>query len=1025
MQAPWEYFEHFSDLVYVSDIDTHELVYLNRHARELYGFPSEADYKGHPCYEVMQHAHEPCTFCTCRALLESGAAEWVYRNPVTAHTFRIKDSLIEYSGCRYHVTLAINMDRSELETYRFNSFVHYEAFVNECLIFAFAASDEPDESLNLMLQYIGQQQAGLQLSIYERVPAEHRFQSTYCWPPSSAGTKILPFDLEQYLSQQYPGRDITEPLVLSSGQELQRHLPVFCDQASAGGDQSLLLVPLLLEGRISGYLRLDNAPPQQLRYLSDICKVLSPFITTTMQRRDLLHYFKNSSMYDQMTGALNRRALKDHIRRECPLHSIGLVYCDLIGLKSINDLLGHNSGDELIVRIFHILQKAFPTQPVYRMGGDEFLVLCDNTPQPDFEQSVAQLRVFLAESNCELSIGSLWTADTSQDIRTLIQKADDLMYQDKRKYYSRIDLATGQTRHSTLRGSAMPPACFSSRETAFQNFLSNYFFDPEVFFQSVAMADTTFYLYCGDMQKNVYFISDNLKDEFNFTDNLVYNFVDLLEQRIYKPDQALHIADLQDMIEKKRKIHTIRYRIYNKAGQLLWIHCRGIMKWDAEMARPLFFSGSMVCLKNEDAVDSTTGLLNLSSAEEELSAICSVSRSPLLLLSFAFQPLADINLAFGRETGDAVLREIGCQLEIQMGTFFRFFRLSDNHFLAFSHKNLKPALPVQRIRNIMLDACAKYGIHMMYPCAAGVLHYPEDGATAQELIDNAIVVANVSAGFPSLDYLKFSPHMIQNRREQSSLGFTLNYSVNHGFEGFHIVVQPQVEAATQQIFGGEVLLRWSMHGQNVSLSQCIATLEQQGVIVPVGKWVITQTARAAQHILSLRPDFRFSINISYLQLLDDGLFPHIRQTLQQFHIPAHNLLIELTETHHDSAPERLEAFIRQCKEIGISFVLDDFGTAYSNLSLLLQHPADLIKLDQTLIHGITSSKQKLDFIASIIYSCHRFGKQVCVEGVETEDEFNLIRQTGCDFIQGFYFYRPLDLDALGRLLETPEGTISH
>ena len=159
--------------------------------------------------------------------------------------------------------------------------------------------------------------------------------------------------------------------------------------------------------------------------------------------------------------------------------------------------------------------------------------------------------------------------------------------------------------------------------------------------------------------------------------------------------------------------------------------------------------------------------------------------------------------------------------------------------------------------------------------------------------------------------------------------------------------------------------------------------------------------------------------------LKTEVFPHIRQTLQQFHIPAHNLLIELTETHHDSAPERLEAFIRQCKEIGISFVLDDFGTAYSNLSLLLQHPADLIKLDQTLIHGITSSKQKLDFIASIIYSCHRFGKQVCVEGVETEDEFNLIRQTGCDFIQGFYFYRPLDLDALGRLLETPEGTISH
>ena len=360
-----------------------------------------------------------------------------------------------------------------------------------------------------------------------------------------------------------------------------------------------------------------------------------------------------------------------------------------------------------------------------------------------------------------------------------------------------------------------------------------------------------------------------------------------------------------------------------------------------------------------------------------------------------------------------------------MGTFFRFFRLSDNHFLAFSHKDMAPALPIRQIRNIMLDVCAKHGIHMMYPCAAGVLHYPKDGSTAQELIDNAIVAANVSANFPSLDYLEFSSHMTQNQREQSSLGFALNYSVNHAFKGFHIVIQPQVEAATQQIFGGEILLRWSMQGQNVSLSQCITVLEQQGVIVPVGKWVITQTARAAQHILSLRPDFRFCINISYLQLLDDGLFPHIRQTLQQFNIPARNLLIALTETHHDSAPERLETFIRQCKEIGISFVLDNFGAAYSNLSLLLQHPADLIKLDQTLIRGISSSQQKLDFMASFIYSCHRFGKQVCVEGVETEEEFNLIRQAGCDFMQGFYFYRPMDLDALIHLLETPEGTANH
>ena len=136
-------------------------------------------------------------------------------------------------------------------------------------------------------------------------------------------------------------------------------------------------------------------------------------------------------------------------------------------------------------------------------------------------------------------------------------------------------------------------------------------------------------------------------------------------------------------------------------------------------------------------------------------------------------------------------------------------------------------------------------------------------------------------------------------------------------------------------------------------------------------------------------------------------------------------MIELTETHFDEMPDYLEHFIERCDKAGISFVLDDFGTAYSSLHMLLQYPADLIKLDRTLMCELTSSTEKLNFMMSIIYACHRFGKKVCVEGVETQEELQIVRQTECDFIQGFYFYKPLELPDFYRILRSKDNKLTQ
>ena len=137
----------------------------------------------------------------------------------------------------------------------------------------------------------------------------------------------------------------------------------------------------------------------------------------------------------------------------------------------------------------------------------------------------------------------------------------------------------------------------------------------------------------------------------------------------------------------------------------------------------------------------------------------------------------------------------------------------------------------------------------MYPCAIGVLRSSGGAQVPQILVDHAGVAAHIAKAYPGLDYLEFSSQMLETYQDRSDLNLSLNYSVNHNFEGFRIVVQPQVRAEDGYTFGGEVLLRWQMGEQAVSPVKFIPVLEQTGLILPVGKWVLEQAIQAAKRIL--------------------------------------------------------------------------------------------------------------------------------------------------------------------------------
>ena len=169
-------------------------------------------------------------------------------------------------------------------------------------------------------------------------------------------------------------------------------------------------------------------------------------------------------------------------------------------------------------------------------------------------------------------------------------------------------------------------------------------------------------------------------------------------------------------------------------------------------------------------------------------------------------------------------------------------------------------------------------------------------------------------------------------------------------------------------------------------------------------------------MLSYQPEFRLAFNISLRQISDENLGTFIQEMLEKYQLDGKHLVAEMTESCVDEQPDKLLHFVDLFNKLGIKIALDDFGNGYSSLRMLLQYPSSIIKLDRTLLAEMTESADKMSFISSIVYACHQFGKKVCMEGVETAEQDRLIREAGCDMIQGFHYYRPLEIDAMYELL---------
>ena len=433
----WQFFENMNEYVYATDIETHEIVYMNRKTLQVYGLQSLEDAKGKKCYELLQKTLIPCGMCNNDRLSVGEFEEWHYYNPIIDRYLMLKDTLIEDSanGKKYRVEIGVDISEERTQDGVIQKYQNMEFMINEGLRIALQTAT-PEQSIEVILEYLGNSLNGERTYIFER-NERGRDDNTYEWVAEGISREkenlqdIPPEICAHWYRRFQKGKHI----VFHDLEEIRESDPLQYENLKRQNIHSLVVVPLYDDGKVIAFYGVDNPPPPSLEYASNMLQITGHFLVSCIRRRNLMRKLEDMSYKDALTGFGNRFAMNRYISQIDHKKSMGVVYCDITGLKHVNDTMGHKAGDQLILRACDCMSKAFGDYGVFRIGGDELLALCSQIEQDVLEERIRLLKKLMEENTVNMAVGMIWQDEATTELDILLQESEKLMYADKAEYY--------------------------------------------------------------------------------------------------------------------------------------------------------------------------------------------------------------------------------------------------------------------------------------------------------------------------------------------------------------------------------------------------------------------------------------------------------------------------------------------------------------------------------------------------------------------------------------------------------------
>ncbi|WP_338661475.1 EAL domain-containing protein [Pararoseomonas sp. SCSIO 73927] len=385
----------------------------------------------------------------------------------------------------------------------------------------------------------------------------------------------------------------------------------------------------------------------------------------------------------------------------------------------------------------------------------------------------------------------------------------------------------------------------------------------------------------------------------------------------------------------------------------------------------------------------------------------------IALLCLDLDRFKTVNDLLGHDGGDKLLLQVAERLRELVRGGDTIARLGADEF-AIVQANLDAPEDAAALAGRIIQALsAPFSIEgqvFQVSTSVGTAIFPADGRTVPRLLRNADTALYRAKREGPGTHCFFEAALEQRLMERRALERDLRTAMERG--ELHLAYQPQFDTRTREMVGAEALLRWN-HPQRgaVSPGVFVPVAEESGLILPLGRWVLeTACAEAVRWPVPCR----VAVNISPAQFRQPDLIPAIGRTLERTGLPPTRLKMEVTEGLLIDDTERALATLHALKEMGIALALDDFGTGYSSLSYLRRFPFDEIKIDQSFVRGLGRDVESAAIVEAVLALSRSLGMSVVAEGVETEQQLEMLRSRGCPRVQGYLLGRPVPSAALFR-----------
>jgi EAL domain-containing protein (putative c-di-GMP-specific phosphodiesterase class I) len=330
----------------------------------------------------------------------------------------------------------------------------------------------------------------------------------------------------------------------------------------------------------------------------------------------------------------------------------------------------------------------------------------------------------------------------------------------------------------------------------------------------------------------------------------------------------------------------------------------------------------------------------------------------------------------------------------------------------------------EQIRRAMNDVFTVKGTEIMTTVSIGVVVYPEDGECVESLLKNAEAAMYQAKKNGKNAVSHYTRELNSQLEERFAMEAKLHRALERG--EFSLNYQPQINHERGTILGVEALLRWTPPGEApVSPARFVPILEESGMIVEVGEWVLNQAcAQAVAWANAGLPELRMSVNISALQFMRSDLDVVVKRVLADTGLSPRCLCLELTESMVMEDSSRTLDKMTTLADIGVILSLDDFGTGYSSLEYLGRLPIQELKIDMSFIRRMLTTRNDAAVVNTIIAMGHGLDMELVAEGVEAEDQLTYLALRKCNVIQGYFFSKPLtpvDCEAFCREWRIPPG----